>query len=482
MQDDFVIIILGTILLIHYLFKKYIEATRDVNELLINEQSVMETTRLENESAIYKSNKLEFGGLRVGLNIRYDHYKSRNGNFCDLWELTVLNLKQNPENYIQLYNERIKISVLNYNIERIRKYFEDNKIKSIGIRKDVFLKDVKCLVVILGSLIHGVLIDVYDQEIVFSDIANNQDVDTQYDDINFQLKQNDDFHFANEYTFDKDKGVRLRVCEKLSNKIITQTDYLAINFVSSIASTIKHLPKKDQFSSKDVFLIVDDQPITNILSKFMVGLINKCQIIITKPKSLSELLELEPTVLFASANIFTELDLIYTKNTLGVISTMRFLKNKYFLSKGKFIVATNQKLRLLYLHKVLDKPRVLTSVQVNEIRSLFNCRVISEYGHNSIIGPLLLTDLYDYRIFTDTVENKLLSSGCICQSNEIKLVNINNGIGDIMIRGYNIGKVTSQLIGKGFTDRSGKNNDGFMQLQGVKGRWGNDGCLYVYRI
>ena len=113
-----------------YIFIHGLTYLQDVPELYLQEQSVIEPTRLINESPVYHSNKLS--GLRVGLDIRYDSYKSRNGNLNDIWEILIRFSKEFDKG-ILVNNEKISVSYINYCIDQI----DMSRYKTILIPKTI---------------------------------------------------------------------------------------------------------------------------------------------------------------------------------------------------------------------------------------------------------------------------------------------------------------------------------------------------------
>ncbi|CAH6721773.1 hypothetical protein CLIB1444_07S02124 [[Candida] jaroonii] len=470
-MDSTILAAIGVVVLIHFIFTHYIDVTKDVNELYLNEQSTIETTALENQSPIYKSCKLDYNGLRVGLDIRYDHYKLRNGNFCDIWEIAMKAWNKDNNKSLKLNGEKVNYGVLNYNIHEVIKYLNENEIKSVGIKINGFLKSVENLTVVLACLVNATLINFYDVD---------ADVDVLAEDIPVSLKTSVLEAFTNEYDFEKDKGIRLRISES-GSKIISHTDYVAINFISSVAAAIKHLPLTEKFTSKDKFLIVNNMTVTNVLSKVLVGLVTNADITIVQDKSLKDLLTYQSSVIFTSSDVVDDEVIDSLVYSSSVLDKLKYQTLKYFLSKGKFSKLKNSPLRLLYLSKSINKDNQLSTSSLNRLRSILNARVIVENTVKSIVGPVILSDFYDYRILSSKLEANLTGNGCICQSNEVKLANLSTtNYGDIMIRGYNVGKVNNYLIGKGSIEtKANKDDEGFLTLTNVKGKWGSDGCLYV---
>lgn len=494
MGENTVLIAVLTILSIHFLYKKYVEATKDVPDLYLSEQSIIDGTRLTNQSAIYKSNKLDYGnGLRVGLDIRYDHYKLRNGNFCDIWELLINGLKKDPLKWFQLNNDVISIKVLNFKVEKLGQYLLERDITSVAIKYNEFLSSMDNLILVFTCLINSIVLTFYD------DIDNLQGISPCIEVIDLSeinqfissLPDKELSTYENLYHFDKDKGVRVRINQKLNNKIITNTEYLTVNFVSSISSTLRHLPFNESITNKDNLLIISSNNqdlVTYVLSKILLGFVCNCNITVIDNqyfsyKSWDQSLEkYNPSVLFMDHYIDETLIEGFKQN-LSLLDKLKFKQGLNLLSKGKFSKFNSLPLRLIFFNKGLRSitTPIINPLKLNELRAILNCRIITEYSYPNLIGPMVLNDFYDYRILASNITRNLIGYGCIFQSIEIKLINIDdNNYGDIMIRGYNIGKVNNYLIGKGMAERINKDNEGFMMLENVKGKWGNDGCLYVY--
>ena len=58
------------------------------------------------------------------------------------------------------------------------------------------------------------------------------------------------------------------------------------------------------------------------------------------------------------------------------------------------------------------------------------------------------------------------------------VINLQDEWGNLLVRGYTIGK-TLNVVNDQQEKLQPKDNDGFMPISIVKGKWGNDGCLYV---
>ncbi|ODV80548.1 uncharacterized protein CANTADRAFT_46867 [Suhomyces tanzawaensis NRRL Y-17324] len=481
-----VVITVVAVVVIDYIYSQYIESTKDVNDLYLSDQSLIEATRLPNESAIYKSNKLDHShGLRIGLDIRYDHYKVRHGNLCDIWQI-VMDNASNTSN-LNIDNQPLLLHALNHRIARLGDYLRANSITSIKINVRFFLVNQDVFVAIFAGFLNQVTVEFYD------DITN---LPANAEDLNNSLIVVDDSEqayihettatFDNEYNFTKDKGIALKITRKINNKVLSTIEFTQLNLISAVASTLKHLPLTKVVDSNDSFLIINDalasnDHMLNNLTKLMTGFISNSQItLLNKPLdaviSWDTIFDLNPTIVSVS------------EARLAKMPIDSYLDQLSWYTKFFF----NQK--LIYVNKSLKNSPEIPMSKYNTMRCLFSTRVIVESGYYNIIGPVILTDFYDYRL--NNVSN-LKSFGCISQAMEIKLINVNaKNVGNIMVRGYNIGKTTTWLVGTSNETteanllgesllRHDQNklfmnqNNGFMTLNDSTGIWGNDGCLYV---
>lgn len=486
MIDNSVLIAVLVILALNMLLKKYIDTTKDVPDLYLSEQSLIESTRLSNQSAIYKSNKLDFGnGLRVGLEIRWNTYKLRHGNFCDVWKILISSLKCNPNKDLLLNDQSLSISCLNYKVKEVGDYLLSNNVSSVSIKYKEFLQTEENLVLVLACLINSIVMTFHELDLEIVHLLIDRSAELIYGFIR-DIPQRVLDKYDYDYSFEKDKGVRLRLTRK-QGQIIRSTEYLAVNFVSNISSTIKHLPPDETITNKDTMVVVNSNPefhLASTLSRILMGFVTGCNIIITsESNNWEKIMNYDPSIIYMQQDKIDPQIINKLLSKQSILGKLGFNISLRFLSKGKFSVFNKSRLRLLYLHKMIKQKPYFNSYELNQLRAVLGCHVIVENGYENIIGAVILNDYYDYRVLDASVERKLLCSGCICQSDEIKLINLDdNGFGDVLVRGYNIGKINNYMIGKGPADRTYKDNQGFMNLTSFKGKWGNDGCLYIYDL
>lgn len=501
MVDSSLIVTVIVLFALNFLYNFYVDASKDVNEAYLNQQSIVDATKKPGESAIYKSNKLDHPtGLRVGLDIRYDHYKLRNGNFCDLWELLV-NGNKREKHEITVNGRSMGVFDINGRVCKFSQYLQDNKVKKLGISGELFMKNLDVFIVLVACLITQTTVCFYSDKPIFDDIdlhIISKEQESRFlsekvlfvesrvqNSISLVVSEAKEIaYFTNEYSSQKDRGIALEFVTRVGPKMLKRVIFTQANLVSGIASTIKHLPLSEVLSNNDKFLCVLSKPSSEeILANFVkiiACFVTNTHINITDDSSWHNIQQYKPTVVsIHERELSKELPVGSLTSSLGMFMTFKFKQSLKLLSRGKFFTTNNTSLRLMYIHKLITDKPTLNSFQLNEYRSLLGARIISEFGYPNLAGPVVLTDFYDYRVFEP--KKDLLSYGCIFQSLEIKLVGEKNNEGTIYIRGYNIGKVISYSNDGTPINSQSLQNEGFMPLENVKGVWGNDGCLYVYR-
>ena len=533
-----VLIALVTLLVFNYIYRSYIDYTKDVSELFLTDQSVVDATRLPEESAVYKSNKLDYSlGLRVGLGIRYDHYKLRNGNLCDIWEVLMNYCKKvDKEKSIvvkgpkagngkpTIRDDSVKphsetFLSLNHRIHVFGDMLKEKNISHIKINLQLYITSIEILVIMIAAFTNQVNVEFYDKYENLAVIVDQTtlfvidgDTNDNQIDVSSETKHSNIYNistlpppdnqiqpdFENDYSSIKDKGIALTITRKLNNKILATVEFTQLNIISSLASTLKHLPASQALNDTDTLLIVQNHTptndqILNDLVKMLAGFISHSNIIVAHDiKTWKDVYSYQPTVLSISQEALAQFP-----STESYISKMNGLKKFIFnqrmvnLAKGKFSSSkvdvgrsSSQNLRLVYISKQIQETMKFSLLQLNQLRCLHSCRVIVELTYYNIIGPIVLTDFYDYRLLD--IAN-LRSYGCLSQAVECKLVKLDSrNRGQLYVRGYNIAKTSTKLMvnGKGIAQDDDnksvmKQNNGFMPLTNVFGIWGNDGCLYV---
>lgn len=457
------------ILVARYVWLRILNSFRDASDVYLTQQLVVDTVRNPSESPIYKSNKLDYlSGLRLGLNIRYDHYKIRNGNLNDVWEIAM----SSPKSKVKMNGVEITRDQLNDGVEKVRGILTKLGIEEASM--DHFeLFSLENFIVFISCLVGQIPVNVYGPGTngkkgwVFSKGAFHKGAETVT--LPFKpLELECSTRFANPYHPSKDKGICLKWHYRLNPHVSATTEFTQANVISAIASTLKHLPADFTFDSSDRLLVVDDfssmeytlAHIVKILSLF----IYPTNVVVANPDSWTKLLAFKPTILTISLPKWKTLS---PKFSLKEKMAARF--GRYFLSHGIYL-PIKKTMKLTYVQSSLNSNISVRTQELNNYRAL-NSRLILEFGYHNIAGPVLASDLFDYRDFPFAIK----ASGCLSQSLEYKLTDMDetkNGV--INVRGFIIGKTTFSIE----SDKAERNSDGFMPLN-VKGKWGSDGCLYI---
>ncbi|CAH2351831.1 hypothetical protein CLIB1423_04S06942 [[Candida] railenensis] len=489
MEDwEKILITLLCLLLLNYSYPKLLDHWKDVPDLYLQEQSVIGTTRKANESAIYTSNKL-FTGLRGGLEIRYDHYKIRTGNLRDIWEIFVNQAKKAPEpKLIRINGETIEAGILNAMAKKlgssIEKSTSGGALEKVYIPSHDLFSNVDSLVVLIGCFITQIPV-----HIGADNAQSNENDDVYYYDssarkvgpIVIENINTPDYVFENVYNIKYDQGIPLKISNR-SGHIASEISFTQANFASAVASSLKHLPESHSITKDDsLFIYHEAGSEVNDIVKMLTSFISFCDLEISTE-------HLETSISKASIVSIAESKFLATE--LGqkkTTSSFRLNRSLNYFSKGIFapIIKSENKPRIIVISRKIGSKMLIGPAELNQYRSLLGCRIIVEQTYPNVAGPLLLTDFYDYRVIPTRNIN---GYGCLSQSLEIKLVNddknvnsnYNGTYGQVLVRGYNIGKMAKYAIGlpKRPSNQIDIANEGFMPL-GIKGKWGSDGCLYV---
>ncbi|KAI5967196.1 hypothetical protein CANMA_003253 [Candida margitis] len=406
-----------------------------VPDLYLQQQSYPDPTRLPNESPIYHSTKSPTG-LRLGLDIRYDHYKLRRGNCNDIWEIAM---KSRGTKGIYIGDDAlVEFATINYYISQ----WQDAKWEAINIPVEHKL-DRHWIIIVLIGLVKQIPLQFYDKQEPISG--------TSISEIKLPPKPQKSSEFANVYTPDRDKGVAIRFNKSVKLGIDVAVDFAQLNLISAVASSIKHLPVDYTGKSITIVSSPDFEGVANTIVKLLMAFVCQMEVhIADSPPSF----DTDITTLPESQASLT--DLSWRQNI-----------KLYFLGLGIF-----ESDKLVYVYSPISHPQ-LTSSQLNHLRIVTNSHVIREYCTYNILGPILTTDYYEYRTYTRQF-------GVMPQSLEMKVNNLNaNGIGNLLIRGYTIGKSTNYLKGEVAKEpNSNGEGDGFMPVN-IRGKFGADGCLYM---
>lgn len=467
-------------------YQLLLDYTRDVPLEYLELQSVVDSIRAENELAIYKSTKLDYSsGLRVGLAIRYDHYKLRNGNLCDVWEIMLRILRSDGDRTIRVGNTEVKVAHLNYQVDKLVKYLES--VDQVHVSSQKFIASGAVLAIVIACFVSTTTIHVFEK-----DAMEPQGMVVEENEGEFYLCTGaektlfssivGDVHekstFENDYSPEKDRGIAMRVTTHVNVRVTATTNFTQTNLVSAAASCIKHLPPNLELGPNDRLAVVQTgsgaDDITNTVVKMLVAFITHAELSLNWKHETRQIMQWNPTVLCATVDFVKSLP---TANS--TFEKVLFYHRLYALSRLHFGGMTPSKsypkLRLVYAHRPLNTG---SYTNWNHFRASVCAHVVEELSYFNVAGPVVVSDVYDYRGLPEEVTQQISGFGTIVQTNEAKLVNY-NGVepGDLCIRGYNIGKATTTMANVG-EKMIRPDSEGFYSFP-VEARWGTDGCLYI---
>lgn len=506
--------------------KFYLETLKDVHELLLTEQSSISSTRKTGESAIYRSMDTMHGlPLTVGLQVRYDIYKIRNGNLKDIWSLAM----ETPENGIQLpIGGRITYlkmnQIFNALAVEVDKLEKDSK---IGIY--ALWSHWELLAVVLATFFYSratlvnftklpqIKDDTIDticcygadipkfMQLGYSKFICLDDTDTtvfKADVITYSqiLDLHTDLDLTTyHYESSRDDDFQTVLIDTFNFKEIK---YTLLNFVSTIASQLRSLPVEHAWSSQDTLLleVAAGVPTSshafltnqNFLIKLLGGFISGVsETVLATSKDVSESIKLyKPTIIALSEQTISQnlIPEFSTKvDSLNVIDSTRLKLSSYWFARGVhntfFKNPQFPKFRIIYSEAFSQS--LLPSSQLNQIQALTSSRIVVEKFKIPMLGPLLKTNFFDYRIMSSEFSKdkfvwKKLGIPANCLEFKVKDINqwqSENSEGELMCRGYNIGKALQNRVES--HEESNVENEGWMDL-GIVGKWGSDGCFYEY--
>lgn len=493
------------VLLIPTLFFLYTHFSRELKEIdpgLLNHQTSISETRKSNESAIYRSVDVPHGvTVTRGLNLR-SGYKIRDGCLKDIWHLALINRND------KLNNTNIKLGKYEFSIGQINniihlianKLKEIENIKNIAIygnlidNPELLLVIWSCFFITDNTIImcnsSNDLKIAHNQEcnIVFTvpsnikEISNNKILNTvginidrnnEYDGFSYIINIDSNIEIKTDYDYDSNKdfnNVNNHPYSVINNGY--EMKFFQINFVSAIASKLMSIPNFLKFLETDNLLISytnKDFYSTKIIFGSLCGLlteIEKIQIINpNKIKTLKELAKYEPTILFIDSNILKTI-CSSTKKTFW--QSFKLQRSEYFNSLGYFNsfgkIEKSLNLKLVFTCQLSP---ILSSFICNFCKSVLGCRIIREIYTNYSIGPILKTNIYDFRV----IQNRSLPLLGV-PANSVELKTINSSEDEIHGKLYCRG----MSIGKGEHIHADENE--FWVNTGIEGTFARDGCFY----
>ncbi|QFZ25559.1 hypothetical protein EJF18_10658 [Clavispora lusitaniae] len=473
---------------------KYLDLTRDVPPEYLEQQSVVDSTRRPKESAVYKSTKLDYSGLRVGLDLRYESYKLRNGNLCDVWEIALRVLRERPDRRVCVGRETISLAQLNGHVAVLARRLRGAS--ELRIPRELFVADPHVLAVVLACFVVRVTVHVGEKEEEEREEKEREENENEkegsdqsgcvfFDGRVFSGARNGAVRellrdarpsdrFENVYAPEKDRGIALRVSAPRARGAVS-TAFTQGNLVAAVASCIKHLPPAQMLGANDRVAIVQDttsvESTVNGLVKALAALVSQSELFLAQ--ATSDCWDWRPTVLSMSAPKARAL--LQEAAPASLAQKLGALHRRVSLSRLRLAHAgprPHPSVRLLYVHHSVDTAQYFDTRAACQA---LGTRVVQEWGYFVAAGPLVVSDVFDVRKRPDL---RVRGFGAVAQSDELKLVHYDGASpGTLCARGYNMGKA------KQFLERVGENTlapdeEGFYTLP-VQARWGSDGCLYI---
>ncbi|ODV94826.1 hypothetical protein PACTADRAFT_3716 [Pachysolen tannophilus NRRL Y-2460] len=524
----------------------YLESLKDVHELALKEQSSISSTRKTGESAIYRSMDVMHGlPLTFGLQIRHGIYKVRNGNLKDIWKLALENYNEDRKlSYFDGKDKTLKsfnFKELNVNFQKLAAKFKElssmpiigiylpvGRIESLSIiltcfffdgftlknfnkiplRKPLDVELICCLKSDLPKFV----------ELSFKKIIIVDDGKDGNDENDYELNTNDIFlvHYSDiinnsalqvsslsyDYTYSEEEDFRIPLIEDINFKDI---QYYQLNFVSTIASLMASVPREHSWNEEDIMLIGCNEFDTilpsqssvltnqNLIVKILCAFVSTINNIIVIPESqisFQTITDLNPTLLCLTESKYhsllnQEIKPMLSSST-GLIRKQFFHRSALLFSRGiysQFGSLINSDVRICYSCNLLSE-EALSTADINILQTAFGSRFIVETFKIPVLGPILKTNFYDYRILSNEIDNvnkklKFRKMGVAANCLELKVKDFKNfqsenKEGELVIRGFNIGTaIESNDVQKNNTD------EGWMPI-GIYGKWGEDGCFYEY--
>lgn len=491
-------VLLCAVLLVALAYRKYLDLTRDVPPEYLEAQSVVDSTREPNELAVYKSTKLDYSsGLRVGLGIRYDVYKLRNGNMCDVWEIAMRALRADPQRKVSVAGTSVSLAQLNGDAACFARHLHG--VRELRMPHALFMADPQVLAVVVACLTKQVTVHVSDEPGEQNGLEVGDDGDEgqvcilggvcgrlefsgarrgAVSDIVAHARPS--ATFDNQYSPAKDRGIALKVSGALGLRASASTSFTQGNFVAAIASCLRHLPPALAVTENDRVVVVQDtssiESVANTVVKALSALVAQAHLCLAPPEW--DYMTWRPTVVAAGANAARAL-VNLVPPPASLVARALAAHRRQLLARLRFSAcgAPTLLVRLMMVFHDIVSGDLFDATAA---RVALGAHVVQEWGYFLAAGPVVVSDVYDYRQLPPQVALTVRGTGTVVQADELKLINYNGADpGTLCVRGYNMGKATTTMAAVG-TKQLTPDAEGFYTLP-VQARWGTDGCLYLMK-
>ena len=493
----FIVLGLSSLYIVYHHFARELQ---EVDPILLNHQTSISETRKSSESAVYRSVDVPHGvTVTRGLSLR-NGYKIRDGCLKDIWYLAL----NNHQTKIAFGDHTFTLGQVNSILHLIARNFElDENVQRVVVVGSLnespelaliimscfFMTDITVvlcdsvdeLTAVQGGSGEIIVTDLFHvdkipqkmfKEILGIDLSGGLSTDTSSSNFTRIVTIAHNIESSTGYLYDPDVDfakVNNHPYSFVSNG--AETRFFQVNFVSAVASKVMSIPSALSWNQKDSLLLsytTQSFSSTNILFGLCCGLLSNIEKIqIISPKKIGTLKELscyKPTVLFIDSHI---LKTLCSSTKKSFWQSFKLQRSEYLNSLGYFnsFGKIEKSLHLKMVYACQLSP-VLSSFICNFCKSILGCRIVREVYTDYSIGPILKTNIYDFRI----VQNRSMALlGVPANSVELKTVNPAEveSRGKLYVRGMSIGK------GDHFVP-----DDDYWVDTGLEGSFARDGCFY----
>jgi hypothetical protein len=489
---------------IFFLYSHFAREWREIDPVLLEHQTSIGETRKACESATYRSVDVPHGmQVTRGLSLR-NGYKIRDGCLKDIWHLALSNRDETMKpTRVSLGEKTFTIGQVNSALHRIAQRLEKyQKIAVYGKLNEnpelllvvwscFFVLDKVVLVYENGydlSLVDSedeslaiITTDRYSKDappaifgtVIGVEFVNDSDledsVSSAFSDIiqiegdikpsmSYEYDPNKDFANVNNHSYSLVKNGK-------------ETKFFQVNFVSSVASKLLSVPRSYSWNASDrVVISYNDSSFTsnNIIFQSLCALMSNVEAInIVNPDMLTKLSDIEKfnsTILCIDSHTLRD---ICTSTKKSFWQSFKLQRGEYFNSLGYFTKfgQLNHSLNLKLTYVTQLEPG-LSSFICNFCKTVLGSRITREVFTDFTMGPILKTNLFDYRV----VETRSLALlGVPANSVELKILKDSEEAkqGRLFVRGMSVGKGDHSVM-----------DDDFWIDSGIEGTFARDGCFY----
>ncbi|OBA15749.1 uncharacterized protein OGAPODRAFT_94195 [Ogataea polymorpha] len=420
---------------------------RDIGTVALEKQASISATKKPGESAVYRSVDVPHGlPLTTGLRIQTG-YKIRDGILKDIWHQAL-----QKDTVLEVGGATRSIRQINGMILHLAQQMDQHNVgPRVGLNSG--LDDLHALVVLFCCFF------VCDRTVV---VGQNPNVDVLFerktagsaanvvdlDDPTYFLERPETTDYAYNPIKDYSRFNNEPYIELIDG---VEYRYFQRSFVSAVASQLMSLSTAFSWSTRDRLLVVVGNR-NNALVKILCGLLTGVELItVAADAPIDALVGSRPTIVSAPSAWLQPLVHVRPSPLRALLLNRAEFLNSHgiFNPLGKMYAT---RLRLVYL-----QDSIFTSAQYNKLKSLLHARIVKETDIRGSMGPLLKTNLFEYRLLG---QNQL---GVPANSVELKTRD-----GRLYARGFVLAKHDAMKVDEEmWTDT------------GLRGFFATDGCFYA---